>query len=746
MRSGRAVNFAILGTAAVLAVGALVPAPPRALQALTALAMLGALGAAGHRLARWLAPGFGLLSRTVAAFTLAVALAVVPATWMGHFGVMRPAPFLLWTVAALLLSRLVPARVADAPGLLPRLALDGASFRDHAEWALLLAAMGAVALLGLKFLFHYRWAPVGLGADDASYHLSAVAVWHRFSDLRMIKFSMGDNSTTFYPVGGEVWSWAMLAPFRDSDFLARWAQFPFAVLSFVATAAIGRRLGLSLRMATLGALLFAAIRRSFPLMALAAGNDHSSSFFTLAAVDAVLALTAQPSAGLAVYAGVALGMLLGTKYIGILYSLTILVVLALAGLAARLRAAPGERLPVRTLAGYGVLLAVAAAVLGGYTYLRNWVTAGNPIFPEPVSLFGRQIFPGLEGVTLAVRRNLPWFKIDVWRFLVSRSDLLGSLFPFTMLPAALVAPPMALWRRRWPDALVLTLPLAFFLQFLYLMHDHRDMRYFLPGVALAAVAFVWLLEAAGPKANAFRLLLMLVLPIHVARKLDRGTVQETAVALALIGLGWLAVRWGPRLSTALSQPAAKRWLVAGATAAVAVAALALGSLVTEYQAVKLNQKPAALALERLVGPAGASVAYTGLNEPYPFFGSRLQNAVQIVPRTGEPEAQYYYWGGTPKFPYDADDYVRWKRRLDGLDVAFVVVHHSPEEDPERDWMEGHPRAFRLEYSDSVFEIWRVVPDDERWRQLHGEDSPAPEPRGAGTAPTPGCELGSNSSR
>src|SRR5260370_2024185 len=116
MRSGRAVNVAILGTAAVLVVGALVPALPRALQALTALAMLGALGAAGDRLARWLAPGFGLLSRAVAAFTFAVALAVVPATWMGHFGVMRPAPFLFWTAAALLLRPLVPARAAETPG------------------------------------------------------------------------------------------------------------------------------------------------------------------------------------------------------------------------------------------------------------------------------------------------------------------------------------------------------------------------------------------------------------------------------------------------------------------------------------------------------------------------------------------------------------------------------------------------------------------------------------------------------
>src|SRR5258706_12408877 len=143
MRSGRAVNVPILGTAAVLAARALVPAPPRARQALTAFAMLRTLGAAGDRLARWLAPSFGLLSRAVAAFTFAVALAVVPATWMGHFGVMRPVPFLLWTAAALLLSRLVPARAAQTPGPGPRPGLGRARLPDLAQRAVVPAGLGA---------------------------------------------------------------------------------------------------------------------------------------------------------------------------------------------------------------------------------------------------------------------------------------------------------------------------------------------------------------------------------------------------------------------------------------------------------------------------------------------------------------------------------------------------------------------------------------------------------------------------
>ncbi|HEV7507685.1 MAG TPA: hypothetical protein VGS07_22565 [Thermoanaerobaculia bacterium] len=742
----------------VLVAGALIPEPPPALQVLVAMAMLGALGAAGDRLARWLCPDFGLLSRVVAAFSFAIAVAVAPATWMGHFGVMRPAPFLIWTAAALLLSRLlpVPKRQPVSPTATPSEA-DRWTHIANIEWALVLAALATVALFGLKYAFHYRWAPVGLGPDDESYHLAAMAVWHRFGDLRMIKFAIGDTSTTFYPVGSEVWSWVLLAPFRDSDVLARWAQLPFAVASLVATAAIGRRLGLPLRSALMAALLFAAIRRVFPVLAFTAGNDHSTGFFTLAAIDAALALVAQPAAGVAIYAGAALGLLLGTKYIGLLFAPTILAVLLLAGLGRRWTSEPGERLPVRTLAGLAVLVAVAGALAGGYTYLRNWVTAGNPIFPAPLSLFGHSIFPGWPGADLKSRQQGPEFQIDVWKFLLDRRDLLGSLFPYTMLPAAFAAPLLALWRRRgewWRDALVLLLPVIFFLEFLYLMGDHRDMRYFLPGVALSAVAFAWLVEQAGPRIAApIRVLVLLVLTFHVARKLDFGGTVGAVVALALIGLGWLAVRYGPpwglRLALTLARPAPRRWLAVGAAAIVLLAALPLAAAVTRYQAEKLLQRPPALALERMAGPSGAAVAYVGLNKPYTFFGSRLQNDVRIVPRKGELEDQYYEWGGTLDFPYEGDDYVRWRRRLDALDVDFVVVHRSPWEDPERDWMEGRPRAFRLEFFDTATEIWRVVSPQEIWRQRkrrdREEDSSAPEPGAAGTAPTPGSGSGPSSS-
>src|SRR4051794_24812110 len=174
-RTDRAARFLLpLPIAAVLAAGALAPDAGRAFQVLVLAAMLAALGGAGSRLARRLAPELGAASHGVAAFTVAVGLAVLPATALGHFGRLRPAPFLLWTAAAFLLSRLLPARPgAPPPEESEEIAGELPSRRLRVETTLLAAALLAVAFAGLEDVQRLRYAPAGAhGFDDNSYHLS----------------------------------------------------------------------------------------------------------------------------------------------------------------------------------------------------------------------------------------------------------------------------------------------------------------------------------------------------------------------------------------------------------------------------------------------------------------------------------------------------------------------------------------------------------------------------------------------
>jgi hypothetical protein len=704
MSRDRAASFVLtVLIAALLIAGAALPWAPRAFQILVFAAMLAALWETGSRLAAWLVPELGPLSRMVTALTFASGIAGIPAMWMGHFGILRPAVFLVWTAAVYLASRRIPThpvRPTDAPE--PR---EPDRFA-RTETALLGVAAAAIAVLALDGMLRLGFEPPGF-YDDLSYHLSEVATWIRYGDLRMLRFSMGDPSTPFYPLLGELASWVLIAPFRDSDVAARWTQLPFALFSFVAVAALARQLGLSRRNAALAVVLYASMPHVFPRLALGAGNDHATSFFTLASLNGILALARRPRPGVAVAAGCALGLLLATKYIGLLYAPTLLGVLILAGIAGRWQADRERRAPWRTLAGLAVLLIVTLTVAAGYTYVRNAVTTANPIFPIPMRLFGFEVFPGWPNILTSERDTSPELQIDVWSFLTQRKRLFGALFPFTLLPAALLAPLAALWRRRWLAALALALPVVFFLEFLFLMHDHRDNRYILPAIALAAVAFAWLLEWIGPRAGLVRIVLLAVIPFVSLASLRLGNLRTAALALTLLALGFLAVRprgWTPSIRFSRER---WRWIAA---ALLAVAALPLGWAVATYQEVKLVNRPAPFALEQLAGPNGARVHYTGLNQPYLFFGGRLQNELQIVPRNGDLAAQYYSWGSPITDPYVPVNYRRWRRSLDRRKIELVVAALTPWADPERSWMAKRTNGFERVYEDGEMEIWRVLPE------------------------------------
>ncbi len=731
-------------TAAVLLIGAAWPGP-RAFQVVVFAAMIAALWGTGSRITRWLVPDWNWLSYSVAAFSFATAVAVIPATWMGHFGVMRAGLFLAWTAAAYLLSQLLPVGCAVRTSPTSE---EAATVRtahptgfERAETALMVSLAAALTLGGLRDVFRLRFAPAGAYSfDDISYHLAAVATWIRHGDLRMMRFAVGDASTPFYPVLSEVAAWVMFAPFRDNDVAARWMQIPFGLFSILAVAAIARRLGLSYRLSALSALLFASLHKAFPLLLLTAGNDHSASFFTLAAVDAGLALVRRPRPGGAVVTGSALGLLLATKYIGVLYAPVVLLVLGLAWLVERREPGSDARVPARVAAGLLGLLAAALAVTAGYTYLRNAVTTGNPIFPAPLRLFGIEIFPGWASASISHRDDSPEFRIDIWRFLIFRKDLFGPFFPLTLLPAALAAPFVALWRKRWTETLVFTLPILFFLEFLFLMHDHRDMRYFLPGVALAAVAFAWLVDWAGRWTLPLSVLLLGVMTYQAARRLGMDDLKEVLLTLALFGLGVLVEREARRRREGGWKRVPQwRWATA---LAVLVLALPLGWLVRTYQEIMLTERPAAFALESLAGPDGGRIAYAGLNQPYPFFGRRIQNEVQIVPRNWNLDAQYYSWGSPVTDPFLPETSRRWRRILRRLGIQWVVVARTPWAHPEQTWIRQRPQDFRLAYRDADAEIWKVLP--ERTSAPGGGDPARPGRRAGAAGRTPGSGSGSSS--
>jgi hypothetical protein len=277
---------------------------------------------------------------------------------------------------------------------------------------------------------------------------------------------------------------------------------------------------------------------------------------------------------------------------------------------------------------------------------------------------------------------------------------------------------VALLKRRVRLAAVLALPGAIFLEFRFLMHDHRDVRYLLAAVALAAIAAAWLLESAGPIPGAALRMATLVGVLWVVALRLHATGWRRAVLCALFlaagaVLSASAARKGAGPPEVRDRPRSRTVQVA--LAVLALSALGFGAwgavrALGRFQAAKLGGDEAARFLDRATAAGGARVAYVGSNQPYLFFGSRLQNDVEIVPTEAGLAAQYYRWGGSVHFPFAGGSPSAWRANLILRKIDYVVAARGPREGPERAWMESDPSGFQTLYRDAQTEVWKAIPE------------------------------------
>jgi hypothetical protein len=672
-----------------------------------ALLLLVCLGQMGGALTTLLEAAEGNAERAVAALLFAISAGGALAVALGAAGWLR-APLFLGAVAfgALVLSPLAGRRLDDRPESRP--APPPRSERIAIALAVALAA-GTLA----HDLRAARYQPAGAELyDDVSYHLPAAVLWQQSGDLRMLRFDYGDRSTSFYPILGELADWMLLAGFEGSDFLARWSQLPAAVGILFGVWALARRLGASPWGALVALLLSLTAPRIFPELALSAGNDLWAAFFVLAALLAARHAGAAEGTGRMVPLVVALGALVGTKYSTLLWLPWLLGAVALAGAIQRPRAAGS--IGARRLALAAALLLLTPAAYG---YVRNWVTTGNPVFPQPLSIAGRDLLPGWERTALASR--LERERRDVWDLgAFSRApELIGPIWGPALVPVALLLPlAVGFTERRRLGESAARFRLAAALGPLWLvgvyavaLHDHRDVRYALAALPLAAAGAAGLgahLPALGRWLAGSALAAVALHALFAPREGTPGVAL--AVAAVAAGIAWLA---------------GARRLPGPPIAALACLLLALdaGRTLARYAERRSATEPAARALERLTGGRPATIAYVGGNRPYYLYGGRLQNRVEIVPSRGDVAVRHYRWGQ----PIEPDPFAGgrpapWLRNLERLGVEYVVVDSRGEETRPARWLRR--RASPLVRVDGGVG-WRI----HAWRS---KGAAAPAPAGA----------------
>lgn len=361
----------------------------------------------------------------------------------------------------------------DPPMVVPGHALDtvevGTGHLVHRARAGIAATVRAhplhlatVVVVALLYLWHVGLAlalPI-VDYDGLALHGAAVAHWVRSAGLGESGLSPMVDAAPLGPAAISAWT----ATFRsDLDWMFL-TPLGFVAIGAAAVAQLARRFGASAWDAALGAVVFAAL----PVVALQA----TSGYPDLAAASSVVAAWALWAEVLArgslwradadarhqradrrdlVLMGIALGLATAARPAN-LAAAAMVIALALAITAVRLREPSASTPSIAVLARRAALVVVPLLVLGAYWYVRNAVGHHNPLYP-----FAIGPLEGLGSVErLLVAPNRPDVLTDVggrvaqtatsWIADLSPSTYsvdqrlggLGPIFPLLLLPASAI--------------------------------------------------------------------------------------------------------------------------------------------------------------------------------------------------------------------------------------------------------------------------------------------------------------------
>jgi hypothetical protein len=614
----------------------------------------------------------------------------------------------------------------------------------------------AAGVMGAMLVFIVAYglshAPLTL-YDSVSYHLFFAGRWVQDHAITIIPTPFSDEAQAYAPGNGELFfAWLML-PFHG-DFLARIGQLPFALLAALTLYAIAKRLGADPEQAAFPAALFLVAR---PVVEQAGGANVDlvcAAMFLVTLYAGLVAVDRNTRADWTFW-GIAFGLFLGTKYLALVYA-PVLIALALAGGFHKrmLFALPG------------------IATLGLPWYLRNWIVAGSPIYPASLTLGGVTLARG--AFTRAAMVNTIFHTSDLRLLPTMLAHALGPALAIVWLPLAIAGVVRLLRRGLWPwGAVALTAPVMTVVYW-FGLPVNIDSRFLMPAVApaLLPLAFTfgdsrrWIIVRRAVSGGAIAWVLAganFEIPAHLPWFMSGWLALDGIVTRDyLIWFGGIAVM----IAAAWRLTArATRWTapLVATLCALATATLVAGRgrwcpqtgcnyLNTTSPFIRPNLLEAWEWTDDQI--SGSTVAYTGINLPYPLSGRKLTNRVVYANIDGRPSWRFHDYDRAyrarrfdPQPPLLAvssgelmpvavrtgprSDAVRpryermqglrdaWVDNLQRLRVDYLFVsslsayeidyvwHNEGGFPIEDEWARSDPRAFRLVYENLQVRIYRV---------------------------------------
>jgi len=626
---------------------------------------------------------------------------------LGLFGALTLAGVLAFNFLILLLVFYLPRLMGKAPVTFARglfLKLRSNLSLGRLEYFCLSVLIG----FGLVKLFINLINPP-FGWDNLNYHFTFPVEWLKSGTLDTPIVVSDDPAPSFYPINASlIFLWFML-PLRNV-FMADLASFPFYLLSGLIVYKMCRHFSLDRRSSLFSAVLFLLIPNIFKQLEIAYIDIIVCALY-LASFYFVLKLRDEFKYSYAVMAGVSLGLLVGVKSLALVYSLTLFLPLFLILIRNK-----GFR-PL------GALLIVLSVVLllGGYSYIKNFIITGNPLYPIDVTVLGKTLF---KGVIDKASYSAHFVEGDYSLGKILYHEGLGAQSTLFVIPGVLLGLPLLFFRKRQKalpgDYYFALIPLIIFAIWRFVI-PLANVRYLSPLLAVAMVYGFIIFDRLIPR----KIIAVLVFACVMASISEFSKHAELAVSLALSGTAFILLLKGYIRAANLKL----------------FSIILFSALVffnhdyRQNEFKRYNNTPfwrdAYLSWQWLEeNTQGNNISYVGRPVPFPLYGKDFKNKVYYTSVNGTDPAKLYYFNGS-RYTWGYDflgchkdyekennyrgkaDYKTWFSNLRRRKTDFLYVYslHQIEkiEFPVEDsWAKTHPDVFAPIFTNDSVHIYRLI--------------------------------------
>lgn len=555
------------------------------------------------------------------------------------------------------------------------------------------------------------------GWDSLNYHFTFPVEWLKNGNLDNPITISDDPSPTYYPINGSLFFLWLILPLKNVMF-ADLGQLPFFFLCALSVYSICKKLKMDTDYSLLSAGLFLLIPNLFKQLQVAYVDLMVGGLF-LAALNFLFLVKEEFSLKNVLLFSISLGLLIGTKTVGLPYAALLFL--------------PFIFLSFKNFnRGYLFIFSLALILaFGGFSYLRNFLETGNPLYPLNLAIFNKTVFKGaLDSAVYRAHFTQEDYSLAKLLF----HEGLGPQSLLFILPGVFIAPLAALFnkKRNLYPVYLLCLPLLIYLVWRFII-PLPNSRYLYPlfGIGMAA-GFLTAVFFKIPKKMIYPIAALCALGSvpELARR------QELAASLLLSALLFFL------FPVVIIK--AKR-IKAGIISYSLLAAFFILSLSIMNKYYAINEFRTYKAMVKYSGfwpdatkawewlndnTSGENIAYVGRPVPFPLYGSNFKNNVSYVSvnKTDPVKLHFfpnshYSWGYDflsqhrnleEKGNYRQDaDYQTWLSNLLKKKSDFLFIYSLHQTDRiifpvEDSWSKNDPSRFNQVFNNDSIHIYKIT--------------------------------------